>query len=254
MQAENVQNMTDIKIEEIKIDEPAKEPVQVSIVFVMDASGSMMAMGDEPIQGLNSFYTQQKRSGEFTSTLVFFNHDVTFHHQNIDGKVVPSLSDKDYKRDGMTALYDAIGKSIEYQRKIKTENVIFVILTDGHENSSREYRHTAIKYLITEMEQKHKWTFIYLGANQDSFAVSQGLGIRHSADYDYSGTGCAEIFRTVSDGISRCISHEVPVGEFESDDIKTATTMDPNAPAPDNLRPQHFLSNQRFPTPTLRRS
>ena len=218
MQAENIKNMT---------EEPAKEAVPASIVFVMDASGSMLNMGDEPIQGLNSFYTKQKESGDFTSTLVFFSNDVIFHHQNINGKDVPTLTNKDYYCNGMTALYDAIGKSIEYQRNIKTENVIFVILTDGHENASCEYRKHTIRTLIENMEKEHKWLFIYLGANQDSFEVSQGIGIRHSADYEYSTTGCADIFRAVSDNLSRCISHEVPIGEFKSVDIKTAATVEP---------------------------
>ena len=247
MQAQNVENIPE-KIEESKIEVPK---VPASIVFVMDASGSMINMGQEPIEGLNAFYEKQKKSGEFTSTLVFFNSDVNFHHQNIDGKDIPSLSEKDYRRDGMTALYDAIGKSIEYQRNIKTENVIFVILTDGLENASREYRKNTIKTLIKEMEEKHMWTFIYLGANQDAFAVSQGLGIRHSADYDYSEAGCANIFRTVSDGISRCISNEVPIGEFKSAEIKTSeATMEPA----DNLQSiPEDLSVPYFPTP-LRRS
>ena len=213
MQAQNIENITE------KIDTPK---VPASIVFVMDASGSMLSMGDEPIQGLNSFYKTQKESGEFTSTLVFFNSVVTFHHQNINGKDVPSLTNDDYHRDGMTALYDAIGMSIEYQKNIKTENVIVVILTDGLENASREYKRSTIKTLITKMEEKHKWTFVYLGANQDAFAVSQGLGIRHSAGYEYSEAGCAEIFRTVSESISRCVSQDVPIGEFKSAEIKTS--------------------------------
>jgi hypothetical protein len=249
MQAQNKHE----KIEEPKIDEPKiDEPkVPASIVFVMDASGSMINMGNEPIQGLNSFYETQKKSGEFTSTLVFFNTNVTFHHKNINGRDVPSLSSDDYHRDGMTALYDAIGLSIEYQRKIKTENVIFVILTDGLENASREYKRSTVKSLITEMEEKHKWTFVYLGANQDSFAVSQGLGIRHSADYDYSAAGCAQVFRTVSDGISRCISHELPIGEFKSAEIKTADdTTDTSLPP----IPEDFPGFQgSFGTPMLRR-
>ena len=240
MQAENVQNIPDTKTEEnipetkteenipeTKTEESAKVPVPASVVFVMDKSGSMINMGGEPIQGLNGFYKKQKESGDFISTLVFFSDDVVFHHENINGKDVPLLTDEDYDRNGMTALYDAIGKSIEFQRKIKTENVIFVILTDGHENSSREYNKKSIRTMITKMEKDHGWLFIYLGANQDSFAVSQGLGIRHSADYEYSPSGCADVFRAVSDNLSRCISNEVSIGEFKSEDINTASMMVP---------------------------
>ena len=201
--------------------EKINNPTPVSIVFVMDASGSMANMGNEPLQGLNAFYKKQKDSGQFTSTLVFFSNDVTFHHKNIRGEDVPVLSKSDYIIDGMTALYDAIGQSIEYQRNIKTENVIFVILTDGHENASTSYNKNSIKELITEMEEKHKWLFIYLGANQDSFSVSQGIGIRHSADYAYTPEGCCNILRTISDNVSRCVSNNIRTDNFSSEEIRT---------------------------------
>ena len=197
------------------------QKVSISVVFVMDASGSMVNMGDEAIQGLNAFYDKQKNSGEFTSTLVFFNHEVVFHHKNINGTDVPVLTHTDYNRCGMTALYDAIGISIEYQKKIKTENVIFVILTDGLENCSREYEKNSIKRLITQMEREYKWLFIYMGANQNSFEVSSNIGIKNSSDYDYSPLGCKKIMETISDNVSRCITQEIDIENFKSDDINT---------------------------------
>ena len=205
------------------IDSDKVDIKSTSIVFVMDASGSMETMGDEPVQGLNNFYTKQKESGEFTSTLVFFSENVTFHHKNINGKDVPTLTKNDYNIGGMTALYDAIGQSIEYQKSIKTENVIFVILTDGLENSSREYKKTTIKNLITKMEKEHKWLFIYLGANQDSFEVSSGLGIHNSADYEYSPAGCIQVMRSISENVSRCISHDSKPNEINSECLKTTS-------------------------------
>ena len=191
-----------------------------SIVFVMDASGSMETMGDEPVQGLNNFYAKQKESGDFTSTLVFFNENVTFHHKNIVGKDISILKNKDYDRSGMTALYDAIGKAIEYQKSINTENVIFVILTDGLENASREYKKETILKMIKKMEKEHKWLFMYLGANQDSFAVSEGLGINNSANYDYSPLGCMQAMRSISDNVSRCVSHNLKPAEINSESLK----------------------------------
>jgi len=144
----------------------------------MDKSGSMVSMGNEPIDGLNNFYEEQKKVDKFNSTLVFFNEKVDFIHENKLSIDIHTITNKEYTPSGMTALYDAIGKSIDYQRSIKTEDVIFVILTDGCENSSQEYNKNTIKKLIETMENEHKWKFIYLGANQDSFTVGGGLGFK----------------------------------------------------------------------------
>lgn len=183
-----------------------------SIVFVFDKSGSMSSLGDEPIQSLNSFYTIQKDSGiHFKSTLLLFNNNVEFVHQNLDGNDVPVLEKRDYIPSGMTSLLDAIGKGIEYQKTQTLNNVIFVILTDGLENSSTEYNSTQIRDLINEMETNHSWQFIYLGANQDAFSVGQNLGINISMDYDYTPQGINNLMRQVSCEITRAISENTPI-------------------------------------------
>jgi hypothetical protein len=188
----------------------------VSILFILDESGSMEQLGKEPIQSMRSFYkTQQETGKEFLSTFITFSDKPKFVHKNIMGSEI-EIKDDDFKPDGMTALYDAIGTGIDYQKNIKTKNVICVILTDGHENSSRTYRATDIRKLTTEMEKEHKWVFIYLGANQDSFAVSESLGINptHSGNYAYTPEGFSGIMRGVSDTVSRCVSHDVTVENF----------------------------------------
>jgi hypothetical protein len=225
-----------------------QENNSTSIVFVMDASGSMETMGDEPIQGLNNFYIKQKESGAFTSTLVFFNENVTFHHKNVTGNDVPHLTNKDYNRGGMTALYDAIGKSIEYQKSIKTENVIFVILTDGLENASREYSKETISKMTKKMEKEHNWLFMYLGANQDSFAVSAGLGIHNSANYDYSPLGCSQIMRSISENVARCVSNDLKPKEMNSEFLKIKKDEKNNKRVLNsptyNLRPKRLRFNK----------
>ena len=186
-----------------------------SVVFILDQSGSMNSMGNEPVDGLNNFYKEQNESGKFFSTLVFFSDKTKFIHENIDGKDVKELKYEDYVPNGMTALYDAIGVSIAKQESVKTENVIFVILTDGHENSSREYTCKQIKDKITKMEKEYNWKFVYLGANQDAFEVGNSLGIHRSYDYNYTQAGCKDVFRGVSHGLSSCISHADPDNDIE---------------------------------------
>ena len=184
--------------------------IPFSVVYVMDKSGSMSSMGTEPVDGLNNFYANQKTSGEFFSTLILFNDVVEFIYKNMDGKEIKDLSYSEYAPNGMTALYDAIGAGIEYQKGLKTKNVIFVVLTDGLENASRNYSKKSIGEIITNMEKEHNWKFLYLGANQDSFEVGSGIGINTTVDFDYSQEGCRNVMRTVSDTVARCITGEDP--------------------------------------------
>lgn len=232
---------------ENKLDTESETPT--SIVFVMDSSGSMSNMGEEPLQGLNSFYEKQKESGEFTSTLVFFSNEVKFHHQNLTGKDVPTITNQEYVPSGMTALYDAIGDSIELQKSQKTDNVVFVILTDGHENASRKFTRGKIKNMIEEMEKEHNWVFIYLGANQDSFEVGNSIGIRHTADYEYSPDGCLNIMRTVSDTVSRCVSHDVRPENFSIKTQDEDTGITESVESLSNQNISSIPNNLTFPDP-----
>lgn len=177
-----------------------------SIIFVMDKSGSMISMGNEPIDGLNNFYDDQKKICEFNSTLIFFNEKVFFVHENKSSAELVNITEEDYKPSGMTALYDAIGKGIDYQQSIKTDDVIFVILTDGLENSSQEYTKDTIKTLIQKMETEYKWKFMYLGANQDSFEEGGKLGLKHTTNFEATPVGCHSLMRNISATVSECLS------------------------------------------------
>jgi hypothetical protein len=195
----------------------------LSILFIMDESGSMSVMGDEPIQGLNDFYKKQNESGEFMSTLCTFSTDVRFAHKNMKGKDVPVLTNEQYCPNGMTALYDAIGESVKFQLEQNPNNVLVVILTDGEENSSQKYTKSDIKKLLNKMEKENGWKIMYLGANQDSFKVADGIGVCSSANYTHTPEGCSGLFRRLSAEVSRCVSQDVPIEKFNFDlpqDIK----------------------------------
>lgn len=198
----------------------------VSILFILDSSGSMEALAREPVQSMRAFYNTQKETGkEFLSTFITFSNNVKFVHKNIKGNDI-DIKDEDFIPDGMTALYDAIGTGIDYQKNIKTDNVICVILTDGHENSSKIYRAADIRKMTKEMEKEHKWVFIYLGANQDSFAVSESLGLNPhcSANYEHNKEGLSSLMRGVSNAVSRAVSHDVTVEDFVPEIISTHST------------------------------
>ena len=178
-----------------------------TIAFGLDKSGSMCNMGTEPVDCLNSFFDKQKENGDFTASLIFFNDTIESVYKNINGKDIVRLKNEDYKPEGLTSLYDAIGFIIDEHKEKK--DVIVVILTDGLENSSKKYTSSEIKKTITIMEKENNWKFIYLAANQDSFAVGEQIGINTTCNYEYTVDGFRNIMRTLSDNVSRCISSEI---------------------------------------------
>ena len=162
------------------------------ITFILDESGSMSAIERAARDGFNAYREEQiAHGGDTWWTLTTFNHDVRTRYSALPGRRVPKLG-ADYSPSGCTALYDAIGTSImktrAHLKKLGADrpaDVIVVILTDGMENSSEEWTQREVFELITESEAAG-WQFIFLGANQDSWEVSQRMGIRRGVVVDWS--------------------------------------------------------------------
>ena len=111
---------------------------ELSILFILDNSGSMNSLGDEPRQSLNNFYKDQKKNGKFSSSLLLFNDK---HEYSFKNKHCNDIEDEEIKNihpGGMTALYDAIWIGCEEQLKKQTDNILVVILSDGEDNSSNK--------------------------------------------------------------------------------------------------------------------
>lgn len=173
-----------------------------SIVFILDASGSMQVLGDAPCSTFNEFIEEQKKVlGDFKATLILFNSDTKLVYKNLDSKDIKNLTSDVYVPDYMTALYDAIGFGIETQKETGNDKVVFVILTDGDENSSRIYKKNDIKKNIKEMESRG-WKFMYLGANQDAFLVGNDMGISKTETFEYSAVGLSNVMRSISADVS----------------------------------------------------
>ena len=182
---------------------------RTDIIMLLDESGSMYKMGNEPIQAINQFVSEQKlkeTNGKFS--FYTFNSVVTNVVHNIPINDVPEFTE--YNPNSMTSLYDVIGdaialKSTEIQSEDdKPSNVICVILTDGHDTSSKKYGKDEISSMIKNYETNHKWTFIYLAANQDAFA--NDFGIKCCAQFDPSPNGILEIVRSTSIAITEAVS------------------------------------------------
>ncbi len=187
------------------------------ITVVMDRSGSMVAVREDAEGGLNSFIEEQKgKEGEAVFTLVQFDTEYEFVHKAVPIKDVPKCT---LTPRGMTALLDAVGKAIaETGERLKAMDeadrpglVVFVIITDGQENSSKEYTKTQIKEMIDKQSGTFKWQFTYLGANQDAFAEAGGIGIPQDASSGYAATKTKQAFAAASGNVGR-MRHAVRSG------------------------------------------
>lgn len=163
------------------------------IICILDRSGSMGSIIDDSIGGFNTFLREQKElPDEATLTVALFDDQYELLYDNIDIKKAKELTVHDWIPRGLTALHDAIGKTInstkEYFAKLGVERpskVLVCIITDGHENSSKEYTLENIKSLIGDCE-KDDWSFIYLAANQDAFNVGTSFGVSAGNTYTYT--------------------------------------------------------------------
>lgn len=186
-----------------------EESGSILISFVLDKSGSMDAIRDATISGFNEFKNDQAREdGSAFFTLTLF--DTRFHTV---ANAIPVADIYDLTRDtyapgGCTALYDAIGQAMRVTDEFVAEHhprqVLFVIMTDGEENASREYTREQIFAMISERQEMAGYDFIYLGANQDSFAVGQAMGLREgrTIDYAHNPAAAAETMKRASTNVT----------------------------------------------------
>ncbi len=171
------------------------------IIMVIDRSYSIRTfrMEEATMEGFNGFIADQKKvPGSASLTAVLFADTYEFLHEGIDIQSVPELTTKEYQADGSsTALWDAVGKTIiETGKRIdnmikadKPEKVIFVIMTDGQENSSKEIRNgNEIRKLIGKKEEEADWQFVFTGANEDPFGESAKMGISNHQTLAFAAT------------------------------------------------------------------
>lgn len=171
-------------------------------LVVLDASGSMYSIRKEAIAGvvetIQTIRTAQTKNADqeqLFSLVVFNGSYVATVFDRMPIAKVPDLDEKAYQPTSNTPLYDAMGNSITHLRQYLEEddNVLVTIITDGYENSSREWNHRSIFQLVKELK-KSNWLFTYIGANQDAISVAKGMGIDHSMNFDADIEGTKEMF------------------------------------------------------------
>lgn len=165
-------------------------------LIIVDESGSMTSIYRQALDGMNETIKSIREKAaekdavpQFINLFTFDSRGLRQHLRHCPANEARLLTSKDYQPCGSTPLYDAIGTTVTALERHITKNdaVLVTIITDGYENSSREYTGNDIKQLIQRLSAKG-WLFTYIGANQDVMFEAEKMGINHamafSADID----------------------------------------------------------------------
>ena len=183
------------------------------IVFILDRSGSMSGLENDTIGGFNSMISKQKdEEGEALISTVLFDNETEVIHDRLPLDKIAPLTGKEYYVRGATALLDAIGEAIHHISSIHKyareedvpEKTLFIITTDGMENSSRKYSYDKVKKMVEKKKEKNHWEFIFLGANIDAVSVANKFGVDRSraVTYECDGAGTALNYKMMSKMVS----------------------------------------------------
>ncbi len=176
-----------------------KNEKKLDVVFILDKSGSMGGQEENTISSFNEYLEKEKKNKYETNiTTVLFSDSYSILHDRVDVKKMKKLTNKEYFVGGCTALYDALGNTINSFDRKETDKVLFIIITDGYENASREFDNKKIRKLI---KNHSDWEFIYIGADIDSYASGGAIGIKKDniANYKKDARGTSKLFKAVGD-------------------------------------------------------
>lgn len=169
---------------------------EMDIIFLLDRSGSMCGCESDTIGGYNSYINEQKNNNVNVTTILF-DDKYEVINDRVPIKDVKKLTSREYFVRGSTSLLDAIGNAINYIDSKNSKKALFVITTDGYENSSKEFSKSKIRKMIREHT---KYEFMYIGADIDSYSEGTSLGIskKNISSYKKDRDGISKLFKAAS--------------------------------------------------------
>ena len=193
----------------------------------------MGGLEKDTIGGYNSMIAKQKsEEGEALISTVLFDNETEVLHDRVPLSKIEPITEKEYFVRGSTALLDAIGGAIhhignvhKYAREEDVpEKTLFIITTDGMENSSREYSYNKVKKMVERQKEKYNWEFIFLGANIDAVSVANQFGVDKSraVRYECDSAGTALNYKVMSKMVScarACGSSAEMAAAFDSEEM-----------------------------------
>ena len=194
------------------------------LVFILDRSGSMSGLERDTIGGFNAMIEKQKKQdGECIVSTVLFDDESRVIHDRVGLDKIKPMTEDDYFVGGCTALIDAIGGAIHHIGNVHKyartedvpENTIFIITTDGQENSSHRYSSDKVKQMIERQKDKYGWEFLFIGANIDAVETAKRYGIdrNRAVYYNADAQGTSVLYETVSKAVcnvraSKCMADD----------------------------------------------
>lgn len=175
--------------------------------LLLDTSGSMSSVQDATIDGYNEYINSLKEDGgKFKVSLTLFDSDhenkirLEKRYDSVNVDDVEPLTRETYQPSGGTPLHDAFCMTLKDMKDRTDEKYLLVVLTDGQENTSQEYKAKDMTTLKDKFEKKDNWTFIYLGANQDAFATAKQYNFSSSniSNFNSTSAGTGMAFMTLS--------------------------------------------------------
>ena len=181
------------------------------ITFVLDRSGSMSGCVADTIGGFNSFIKKQRDVvGKCRINTYVFDNNYNQVHENVPIQELGELTDKEYNIGGMTAYYDALGRAIDdagarfakLAESKRPGRVLFVVITDGHENASKEYSRATVAAKIKTQETSYDWDFVFLGADFDAVSEYGSLVGKAGRSVNYSKGHTTQAFNQLCSNVT----------------------------------------------------
>ena len=199
------------------------------LVFILDRSGSMSGLEADIIGGFNSLIAKQKKEEgtALISTVLFDDHaEVLYDRISLD-RIEP-MNDRQYYVRGCTALLDALGGAIHHignvhkyaREEDRPEKTIFIITTDGMENSSHRYTYDKVKKMVERQRDRYGWEFLFLGANIDAIEVAGRFGVQanRAVNYECDSEGTQLNYEVLSKAVSRVRTCAAPTAAMAFDE------------------------------------
>ena len=174
----------------------------------------MGSIREDTLGGFNTFLAEQKKAAadEARLTLVQFDHEYLVVHNNKLITEVPDLTLETYVPRGNTALLDAMGRAIvstgealkAMPENERPEQVVFLVITDGQENASREYTKAKVAEMVKHQTEAYKWQFVFLGANMDAIGEGAGMGVAaaNAMNFQASAKGMGVMYQALSSNVA----------------------------------------------------
>ncbi len=202
------------------------------ITLVVDRSGSMHSIQEDAQGGVNSFIQQQADQQDGQANLTLYEFD-NHYEKVIDNVPVQNVEPYCLAPRGSTALLDAVGQAIvETGQRLATMPeqdrpglVVFVVLTDGHENASREFSLQRVREMIEHQQDQYNWQFTFLGADASAFDEANQMGMKAGSAAQFSKRKVSAAYFHTSNKVNR-MRKQAMRGEQVSNNYTVAEHQD----------------------------